>query len=275
MAETIEYVDAEGGTTTLYKVRGAAGRWMPPVLINDSAVPGDHGTRFRGCRFDAANPIIPILIDGATPEAYRAAIRDIVSAVNPLKGVGTLRATFGSEVREQRAMYADGLDHPEDFPLHGQPAVMFRAFDPFWYDPITVTGTFTAGTTSGFFPIFPIRLSSSEVFSDATFVNDGDAEAWPVWTITGPGSGLVLRNLTTGKILSLTRTLAAGDVVTIDTTPGVKTVELGDGTNLFANLTDRQLWPLVRGTNSVRIELSGATGATSVAYTYQRRWASA
>lgn len=275
MAETIEYVDADGDAITLYKVRGAGGRWMPPVLVDDQAVPGDHGTRFRGCRFDAAQPIIPVLVEGDTISDYRAALRDLASALNPAKGVGKLRATFDGGVREQAAIYLDGLDHPEDFPLHGTPAVMFRAFDPFWYDTTTVTGTFTTGTAAPFFPILPLRLASSEVFADATVVNSGDIEGWPIWTITGPGSGLILEHVDTGKRLTLDYTLAAGDIVTIDTTPGMKTVTLDDGTNLFPDLTARQFWPLLRGDNAIRVELTDATADSEVQMTFRRRWLAA
>lgn len=273
--ETIEYVAADGATATLYRRQGASGRFMPPIVVKDRAVPGDHGTRFQHCRFDAAHPVIPVLLEGLDDTEFRSAVRDLAAVLNPDKGIGKLRATFDGGTREQSALFVDGLDFAEDYTTFAIPSLLFRAFDPFWYDTTTVTSPFTTGTTASFFPIFPWRLASSEVFADATVVNDGDVDAWPVWTITGPGSGLVLRNLTTGKVLSLNRTLLAGEIVTIDTTPGVKTVTLNDGTNLFGLLTDRQLWPLARGTNSIRVELSGATGATSVVLTYRRRWLSA
>lgn len=275
MAETIEYVDAEGVSTTLYKVRGGSGRHMPPVLLDERPVPGSHGSRFRGCRFDAASPIIPIIVEGAGHENYLQSLRDIASALNPDKGVGTLRATSGAGVREQAAIYEAGLDHPEEVPDFGLPAVMFRAFDPFWYDTTTIVGTFTTGTAAAFFPILPIRLASSEVFAGATLANTGDVEAWPIWTITGPGSGLVLENQTTGKTLALDYTIDAGEVVTIDTTPGEKTVTLNDGTNLFGDLTSRQFWPVVRGNNAVSIELAGATVDSAVRVSYRRAWLSA
>jgi hypothetical protein len=275
MTETIEYVDAAGVATALYKVRGGAGRHMPPVLLDERPVPGSHGSRFRGCRFDAASPIIPILIDGASHEAYLQELRDVASALNPDKGVGKLRATSDVGVREQTAIYEAGLDHPENAPAYGVAAVMFRAFDPFWYDTATVIGTFTTGTAAAFFPILPIRLASSEVFASATLANSGDVEAWPIWTITGPGSGLVLRNDTTGKTLALGYTIDAGEVVTIDTSPGEKTVTLNDGTNLFGSLTARQFWPVARGNNAVSVELVGATADSSVQVSYRRRWLSA
>lgn len=276
MSETIEYVDPDGAATTLYHRSGTSGRFMPPVMVRDQAVPSDHGTRFRGCRFDAAQIVIPVVLDGSSEADFRSGVRALSTALNPSKGVGTLRATVDGAAREMSALFVDGMGFDEENPADiGFPTLMFRGFDPFWYDTTTVTGTFTTGDAAPFFPIFPLRLASSEVFADAVVTNTGDVEAWPLWTVTGPGSGLVLRNFTTGKVLALDYTLAAGDTVTIDTRPGAKTVTLDDGTNLFGSLTSRQLWPVARGSNSIRIEMSGGTDDSSVQIAHQRRFLSA
>lgn len=275
MAETIQFVDPNGAVTTLQKLRGATGRWMPDVQIDEQAVPGEDGARFRLARFGPRQTVVPILLDGATDVAYRAAVRALAASLNPKRGRGLLRATFDGAVREIDAIYVDGMGFTEDFPVHGKPSLLFRHLDPFWYDSATTTQAFTSGTPQTFFPIFPIRLSSSTVFASTTVTNTGDVEAWPVWTITGPGSGLVLRNLTTGKVLALTRTFVAGEVVTIDTSPGAKTVLTAAGASLFSSLTSRQFWPLSSGANSIQVELSAATAASSVNLAYRRRFLSA
>jgi hypothetical protein len=148
--------------------------------------------------------------------------------------------------------------------------VELEASDPWWYDASDTALDFTLGTPATFFPLFPLRLSASEVFADATVNNDGDVDAWPVWSVTGPGAGLVLRNLTTGKMLSLNRTLSAGEIVTIDTRPRLKTVTLQDGSNLFSLLSG-SLWPLAVDVNAIRVEFTGATSASVVSLRYRRR----
>jgi hypothetical protein len=101
-------------------------------------------------------------------------------------------------------------------------------------------------------------------------------ESWPIWTIRGPGTALVLDNLTTGLDLSLSTTIPDDHLVTIDTTPGVKTVTGPDGANLYTDLDfDTRisaLWPLRRGPNKVHIELDGATADSFVLLTWKRRY---
>jgi hypothetical protein len=82
---------------------------------------------------------------------------------------------------------------------------------------------------------------------------------YPVWTIIGPGSSLVLTNLTTNRTLTVNATVAAGDSIVIDTRPGQKSVRRGDGTNLLSSLVgDPELWSLTESVNQVSAVLTGA-----------------
>ena len=152
--------------------------------------------------------------------------------------------------------------------------MVVRATDPYWYDTADIVNTYVSGgTPPAFFPFFPLRLSSSSVFASPVVVNDGDVEAWPVWTIVGPGSAIVLRNLTVGSVLSLPVTLGVDEAVTIDTRPGVKTVRNSSGLSLFGSLTwDSALAALVKGPNTLALEMSGATPASSIMLSYRRRF---
>lgn len=281
-AEVFEWLDVDGASTTLTALWDADGRFMPPPRRVDEVVPLQAGGRLRDVRHDVRDVRLKLHLDAASDTALRTSLRALLAALDPVRGDGRLRVTApGGDQRELYCRYVGGLEMAEQ---GGQTAtatlqqapLILRAVDPYWYDTATATATYTTGTPATFFPIFPIRLSSSEVFADATVTNDGDVEAWPTWTITGPGSGLVLRNLTTGKLLSLTQTLAAGDTVTIDTRPGVKTVVLDDGTNLFGNLSaTSSLWALQAGDNSLRVELASATADSQVIVSYRRRYLSA
>lgn len=149
--------------------------------------------------------------------------------------------------------------------------VEFYASDPWWYDVSDSSQDFAIGTPATFFPLFPMRLASSDVFADTTIDNTGDVEAWPVWIITGPATSIVLRNLTTGKLLTIAVPLSAGETVTVDTTRGVKTILTNTGFNAFG-LATGNLWPLAEGSNSVRLEMSGATAASTISLRWRRRW---
>ena len=71
--------------------------------------------------------------------------------------------------------------------------------------------------------------------------------------------------------------LLGGESVTIDTRPGAKTVTKQDGSSLFGQLAfPPQLWSLAQGSNSVRIEFTGASAsASAVTLSYFKRYLSA
>jgi hypothetical protein len=127
----------------------------------------------------------------------------------------------------------------------------------------TVLTSTTLYKSGSFFPFFPLTLLNSSLFASVTAQNDGDVDAWPIWTIEGPGSSILLRNQTTGKVLSLPSvTLTAGQQVQIDTRPNRRSVTVL-GVNGFSSLSsDSNLWPLVSGANGISIEMGG-TGADS------------
>lgn len=271
----LSFIDPAGVETLLRRLPGTSGRFMPPVVVNEDVVPGQDGSRLRQVRFGAGQVVVPLSMSGTNEVEYRQRLRDLARSLNPTRGTGVLRSTFAGQVRELHCRYIDGMGLVEQWHLLGQPSLLFRAFDPFWYDTAQTAQTFSP-TQASFFPILPLRLSGSEVYADTTVVNDGDVQTWPVFTVTGPGANPVLRNLTSGKALDLTGvTLGAGETVEIDTRPGFKTVRRGDGTNLYGDLTaTSSLWPLLEGSNSLRLEMAGTTAQSSFSVRYSRRWLS-
>lgn len=281
--QAISFVDPAGGVhlftdqDDIEVEFGQSGRFMPTFNRREETVPQDHGARLLSIVTNPREVAIPVEYLGTSPTGLRALLRSWAYWLNPLRGDGVLRVTApDSAVRELRCRYAGGLELAEGIETmgHWQRAVLvFRAVDPFWYDQTDTITQYSTGTAATFFPFFPMQLSSSTIFGDVTVNNTGDVDAWPVWLVTGPGSGLVLRNDTTGMLIDLPITLAGGESVTIDTTPGAKSVTKNDGTNMFASMTAlSSLWPLIIGNNAVRIELSGATAASRVQLAYRRRF---
>lgn len=283
------WVDADGTLTALRVGNGIAvgeavtGRFGPSMRFTLETVPLQPGQRFRQVQHGLADLSIPVVFYPATATALRALLRDWAHRLDPVRGDGALRVTApGGDQREIICRYSDGLerlveDDVSDLYGHARAVLHFVTEQPYWQDASDTVQSWTLlSSLATFFPFFPLRLSGSEVFADATVTNDGNVEAWPVWTIGGPGSSPILRNLTTGDMLSLPVTLLAGESVTIDTRPGAKTVTKQDGTSLFGSLASPPaLWPLAQGSNSIRIEMSGATSVSSVTLTWRRRWLSA
>lgn len=263
----------------LFVLLGLEGLHMPPVDLVEENVPRQPGGRLREVRFLAREIDLPLRLLAASPAALASATRTLLGWFNPARATApVLRFTAPDGAQREIAVrYVKGLDFHDDlgaWRTDWRTVVVLRAHDPFWYDRSERGDTYRlGGWQDRFFPLPPVRLTPSTVFAAPTIANEGDADVWPVWTIAGPGTNPIIRNLTTGKALTLAGTLAAGQTLTIDTRPRTerapwgKTLRLQDGTNWLPNLAPGSaLWPLARGGNAVQIELAGATAQSAVAY---------
>lgn len=284
-AELSQWIDADGNATTLDVDWQASGRFMPAVAFETTGVPGQPGEYFRAARHAVHEFTIRVTLSASTEPLLRTAQRNLVAAMNPVRGDGTLRVTSPlGDVRDIACRYSDGLGMDEkpgnSGPTMQQCDVTFKAFDPYWKDSSDTTHTYVIGAVPTFFPIFPLRLTASEIAVDDVAVNNGDVETWPVWQIAGPGSAITLRNLTTGEYLTFSGvTLNTGEVLTIDTRPtgsNPKTVTRGDGTSFYSSLTAiSSLWSLVVGSNAIRLEMGSAIAGTSyLQINYRQRYLS-
>ncbi len=274
--EVSVWIDADGSMLPLAVEWRASGRFAPPSEREEDTVPGQPGSRLRAVRHGPRDFSLALWITGTDESDLRTQMRDLTYRMDGVRGDGRIRVTApGGDQREITCRVTGGLEMSEVLGdtsgLATQRAVVtFRAVDPYWAGVADTVQEFTAGVAPSFFPLFPLRLASSEVFVDSTITNIGDVAAWPVWRIYGPGSALVLRNLSTGELLQLTMTLTAGEYVIVDTRPGYKTVTKNDGTNLFPQLsTMSALWALQRGATLLRVEMTGTTAASKVLLTYR------
>lgn len=283
MSELFEWVDPDSGSTMLHVMRATSGRFAPPTVFVTDTSPNQAGSIIRSARHQSRRLVIPVVIKGSSATDVRTQIQALNLALDPTRGNGTLKVTGPSGVqRIVKAVCEDGMGLDETVnstngPTWQKASLQFFCEEPYWKDSSITSSTIAYNTTTAtFFPFFPLRLSSSSVFGSTTINNDGDVQTWPRWTITGPGSAIYLKNITTGKTLNLNVTLAAGETVTIDTMPGVRSITKNDGSNLFKYLSSTSsLWPLAKGSNSIQLEMSSATTGSSIAYSYERRWLSA
>jgi hypothetical protein len=280
--ETHEWRSAAGDVIRFVTRTEAQARMMPPVTIYSIKVPQTQGGSFRGARHDERLATIPVVAPG--PQAGRDELRRWARALDPLKGEGTLTVVVGPWAgRQLVCVYEGGLDElAEEWPLLGLIVLGFRACDPYWQD-ATESNSIANINSTGYtwFPFAgswaqqPLILGASDVFAQLSINNAGDVDAWPVITVTGPGTDLHLTTQTTSKDLLLTGNIAAGSTVVIDTRPGRKTVTV-DGVNSFSRLTaSSSLWPLVPGVNRVSIGFAAGTAQTSIKFAWRNRWLAA
>jgi hypothetical protein len=164
-------------------------------------------------------------------------------------------------------------------------ALRFIAWDPTFYDPTAVEFTFALGALDHLiFPIeFPIRFGSSTLAEEEDVNYAGTWLSYPQIVVTGPLENLVITNTTTDKRLELTYDIPVGEVVTIETAYGEKSITNDDvpSVNLIGALTDDSdlanfyLAPdpeAPSGVNHFMIEGAGASPATVVALSYFTRY---
>jgi len=284
MAETVMWIDADGGVTYLDVDWAVHERFSPAFEFDADGVPGLPGMRLRQARHGLLEFSLPCWLVANTDAALRVLMRDFVARMDPVRGDGKIRVVSPiGDTREITCRVSGGIGIDET--LGGESGILsqrvtpsFRAYDPYWTDTADTVLTYTGGgVVATFFPFFPVALSASEAIAVDVVTNTGTVDAWPVWTIVGPATDVVITNVTTGKAFAVTfsPSLTNPQTVTIDTRPGYKTVTRENGTSLFSSLSaTSQFWPLIRGANSITVAMGGTTGSTSVRLAYRPRYGS-
>lgn len=308
MADTLVWFAADGTPTDLTcnnkLADGISGRFAPPAVYSEVVVPDRPGAVLMNVRHDTREVDVPFIVQvdcsapgspgfpsdsnypgpwnypglNVTPGvALRSAVRTLARTLDPARGDGYLLSTAPDGV--QRKLVCQCVAGPQMTEQHGTTQLprmlafmlIFRARDPYWYDLSAHTVTYALGASTVFFPIFPLVLSPSTLHSTTPVTVDSDVEVWPVWVCTGPFIGV--RFELGGSLLRLSYAAAAGEVVTIDTRPGVKTVVSSTVGNIFTSLDSTQMFPLEPGANALDVQIIGGTAAVSkVVLTYYARW---
>jgi phage-related protein len=253
---------------------------MPAIEHQELGNPGLPGSFIYQSLHTPHEFTLPCWFYGNTDLDLRAQLRNIVYQMSPDRGTGRIR--IQSPIGDQREIwcrYSDGLNLDESPGNAGitsqKAAILFRAFDPYYYDVNPSSQTWTTVNAPVFFPIFPLRLTSTAVAVSATVTNLGDVPTFPVFQVTGPATNITLANQTTGFSMNFgSLVLTAGQTLTVDTRPGAKTTTLQDGTNVFSYLsTTSALWQLVLGGNQVQLQAAGTDLThSSLTMTYWQRY---
>jgi hypothetical protein len=170
-----------------------------------------------------------------------------------------------------------GLNTPEvAVSSHTVYSFTLQTPDPYWQDLVPQQLVFNIGSAVGILPLLPISLAGATIIGNNTIMNGGNAQAWPVWTITGPGTP-TMRNVTSNKQWSLNTAIPAGHVVQIVTKPGSQmAVDTTTSTNIWDQLvlggSLSNLWSLMAGSNQISITMAGSSTSTSVALSWTNRW---
>lgn len=285
MSESLRWIDVLGNVydlsdTNQYYAVGPmppVGEYGLPVTVISHNVPLQPGVVEQWIQVAANDVRFPLNIFGSNQASVDANRRMLSEAMRPTRGVGILEHTANDgTVRQLNCRETSRFrDVTERGPGYTQFGLIFSAADPFWYDVNWTALAFAPGGTTTFFqtPFFPLHLSLGGLSSNFAIYNNGQAEAWPIWTITGPASNITLTNNTTGETLTSTISLSVGQVLTIDTRPGVINVLREDGSDQWGTIVDTsQIWALIVGNNSISVNMSSTTTASQVQIQYKQRY---
>lgn len=266
----------------LMAVDGRQGIIFPPVSIQDQRIPLQPGSIVRYIDYPPRPVLLPLIIKVMSEASFTAITRQMATWFDTPAGLpGTYRHTApDGSMRDLFCYYQAGFEGDESMRngMRGvgwmRAVLALYASDPFWYDSNYTTQIFVpSGAAPTFLPsLIPIKLGSSGILSGFSISNTGDYEAWPIWTIHGPGTNPVLTNNTTGKSTSFTTTLGSSDVLVVDTRPLIKSVTLNGTVTWSIYSPTSSLWPLQKGQNNIAISMTGTGAGSQVQLQYKQRY---
>lgn len=271
-----------------YVLTGLDGIAGAPVERITEQGPMQHGVSDRGYRLQPRKIALALLAKGGDDTAWftrRNTLQQIFRSTDePVK----LRITNGAMVRQIDCFLNGTMEMaPEIGLMPGWQRVGIELYapDPTWYDPTGASHTFTLGGGGTFsIPLaVPMQVGASSIDQSIPVQYTGTWDTYPVITVVGPVTDLLIQNNTLGDKLEFSGvSIAAGDSYVVDCRYGYKTVtRSSDGASRIADLTaDSNLATfrigahpdVVGGNNSIRVRASGLTAESAIYLQYHTRY---
>lgn len=238
--------------------------------------PSLAGSSWQGSRVPHREVVLPVHIAADSALGWR----DVDAAFFSALGDGTQECTWvvatpDAKLRTLPLRFSGGgdVEYERDpmLILGAAYALTFTAGDPYWRGE-PVSETFGDEAAQPFFATSGgvVTLSSSRAIATATVTNPGDVDAWPKWTVTGPVTAFTVGVGTT--TVNYTGTVAAGQVVVVDTDPRKRTIKRGT-TDAWLQVTQADFVAIPPGRDvQLSMSVTGATYATSVAVEFVPRY---
>ena len=284
--DQVIWVDADGEEINLndwvnyFCLQNRGGVWSPPYTINSTKMPLSEGSQFRSVSVGEGGVDLSLKIKATDKEALHLLLRDLANRMDPTRGMGQLKIVTDTDTRILFCI-PEGLKKVSENDRFAEITLSFTANDPYWYSSeeistvIENSGSVTYNFLSATF--FPIRLIKSTTYAVRTVINPGAKDVYPIWTIKGPGDAIVLKNLSTGKSLSMgALVLAPGQELVIDTRVAIKTVKV-DGLFWepeYFSYVDKvsSFWPLKKGNNDLLLQMTNSNSNSKISMTFTPRY---
>lgn len=245
LLEHFYYISPDGEQYPVFGGRRAlmsfAGLGMPTINYITDNGPFVHGERVRGYKLDSRIIDISLYESGCKRQTRWENIGEIIDTVRMNRGgVGKILVVLPDWTEREIDAWilaGPGGNYQGDSGLLAfdiNENLRFFAPYPIWRDPNAVTETLTSTVTESCLPMcLPICIGSATISSTIDITYPGTFESFPTITITGPIGYPVIRNVTTGKEIALLYNVSAGEVVTIELSPGRGLVYNNYGANLI------------------------------------------
>lgn len=230
---------------------GIDGMGLPGVNRISEHGPLQDGVTDIGFRLPPRNLTLVLTLPAHCFYFFRELRQNFLDAFKPSNAPIKLLVEFAvppiyTIARQLDVHNTGGLTLPSDGVFAGNGMVGIRdtaqlyAPDPTWYNPAIQQVGFNTSVIGGLiFPItFPIVFGTQTIGVAAQVTYSGTWKTYPLIYLTGPMQNPQVSNLTTGEHIKLNYTIAAGEMVTIDTRYGYKTIYNNVGTNLLYALAD-------------------------------------
>ena len=221
------------------------GLGLPSIVYRTTRSPFQHGATLLGFVLEPRVVQIILHLRGCTRGDMWQKRRDIINVLNPLIGPFQLEMhMWDGTIYSLHDVVYDGR-FQATINARGEPTVQsvgvrMLAQDPVWFGPAQRV-IVTPGELRDELVLpaeFPIVFGALAIVEeDLVLTVLGNWEAYPTIEIYGPMGSVLIENTTTDEKLELIYGIVAGDVVTIETAPGNKSITNVVGDNLVGYLT--------------------------------------
>jgi hypothetical protein len=274
-------------TGVLTQSEGVTGLGAAAIGITTDSRPRG-GVRVRHIQPQQRLITWPLYVFADTHAEFTTLWRAVAAAFTDTSriGPGTLEiARPDGTTRQVDAFYEAGFDGSgkQGYGITSDYCVItLMCEDPYWRDaaPTHVHRAYATGVD--YLVPYP-SVSSAQVLGQTDLFNPGDAEAWPSWTITGPGAAFTATLLDTGEAFTVDPNaaavahgnLTAGQYVTVDTDPPRVRYMDGSVWTGALNWPGAVLWALPPGHSTATFALTGASAGAAVDLSYYARYETA
>lgn len=264
---------------------------VPLERLNEKG-PLQHGDTDIGFRLQprTIQLVLNLLADdtGNDSTDYWLAREEILNLFKPRNDPIKLKFVYPLGTRQIDCHYVGGMtfsSQDRQANIGQRLGITLKANDPRFYDPTSVSVPFGLSYSASAFSIplsIPLGIGASTLDQSVSVTYDGSFLEYPIIVIYGPVTNLVISNDTTDEILDFTgSTIANGDVYTIDTRYGYKTVKDASNVNQISKLTtgsDLSTFHLESdpdapgGINTISVTGTSVSAVTAIYLQYNARY---